>query len=54
MFCGTRRQDWRVGPFAACSLQQRGCVGAFSSFRVTKRQSSVHEAEGIDFGDPGK
>jgi regulation of enolase protein 1 (concanavalin A-like superfamily) len=46
----TEESAWRVGPFGACSLQQRGCVCTFDQIRVSKPVESTHEAEGNDFG----
>ena len=43
--------DWHVGPFAACSLEQRGCRATFTQFSITGRKSCTHESEGNEFGD---
>lgn len=45
-----REMPWRVGPFAACSLAQRGCVATFTRFVVGPLKPMTHEADGNEFG----
>ena len=34
--------SWRVGPFAACTFQQRGCTATFSNIYVGPREAAAH------------
>lgn len=34
---------WRVGPYAACPGQQKGCVATFSNLSIGPRQSTAHD-----------
>lgn len=50
----SQEADWRIGPFGACSLQQRGCVCTFSKLSVGPPVQSTHQADGNEFGDYDK
>jgi regulation of enolase protein 1 (concanavalin A-like superfamily) len=39
------RLPWRVGPFAACPIEQNGCEVRFTNFSVGPREVSVHSSE---------
>lgn len=36
---------WLVGPFSACTNEQRGCVSTFTHFEVSGRKPTCHESK---------
>lgn len=37
--------NWKVGPFAACPTQNRGCVAKFTNFSIGPKIESSHNAD---------
>lgn len=37
--------DWRIGPYAASPMAQKGCVARFSGLEFGPRKESVHSAD---------
>lgn len=35
---------WRVGPYAACPITQRGCEATFTQFSVGAKEKTIHSA----------
>lgn len=38
-------QNWRIGPFSACPMEQKGCQAIFHNFRITDREAGEHSAD---------
>jgi len=38
-------KPWLVGPFAACALEQKGCVATFSDMTIGKRVAATHHSD---------
>ncbi len=36
--------DWRVGPFAACPISQKGCAATFTNFCAGPREETTHSS----------
>jgi len=44
--CGSiEEKPWYVGPFAACALEQRGCVATFSDLKISKPVQTTHHSD---------
>lgn len=38
-------KSWRVGPFSAVPMQQKGCRAHFRNFRIGNKEKSTHNAD---------
>lgn len=38
-------KEWQVGPYAACPMQQKGCVATFSNLEFGPRIAAVHSTD---------
>lgn len=42
---GDSEKDWLIGPFAACPMQQRGCVATFTNLRIGPKVDTMHSSD---------
>lgn len=41
----SEERAWRIGPFSACPMQQKGCKAIFRNFRIGDREAGTHSSD---------